>query len=1618
MAPSFAAAAAAVEVSQIRFLLNRTTDASLARDTTITVPPGADSVELVLTVPVLSSTEVFELRLELRDPQGNVVYRGGPVLVTPATSGTPPVVQVPIRYVGVGANAAAVVIVPAAATVPAGGTVTLAGVALDSAQQPIPGTPVGWRSLDPGVATVPNPDSGRVLAGTTPGTARIEAALLTGQTDTALLTVRAPASQLAVVSGNGQTGTVAAPLAQPAVVVALDAAQTPVPGATVIWSVTGGTGTVAPETTITDTAGRAQAGWTLGTSTSVPQILQAALQGTAATVSFTATATAGPPARLGFAVEPSTTVALDTITPAPEVAALDQFGNVATGFTGAIQLAILNNPAQGTLLGPTSVNAGNGVAQFIDLSIDNVGSGYTLEATGAGLAPDTSVAFDIIAAGGLVSWINAAGGNWSNGANWSTGTVPATGDSVAIALDGTYTVTLDVSDTVAFLTVGAASGIQTLSAAGRSFGTLDGLTVGPNGRADLTNSTVNGPGPLTVQTGAVVTSTGSTFTGDVDVQGTLRLGHQGGVNGLLSTGPGGVIDIVGTTASSNTDITIAQGFTNDGTVRLLDPTAGGRTVQLRVPAGALTNAGGLEISATGGGTRLLHASVVNQGTWTVSHPLTWNPEAAPSTSSGAVILQADLTANLQPGERFDLAGGTFTIGAAQTFLVNGGTFDWTGGALGGTGAVTLSGATLNLTPSLTVDTLGLALQNGAVVNGPGTVLVAGGAVLPSINGTFNAAVDVQGTLQLGHQGGVNGALTTGATGRIEINGTTVSSNTAIVIAGGFTNNGVLILQDPTIGGRTVDLSAGGPVVNAGTIVSDPLGGGARFLRAAIDNQGTVLIAQPTTLDQASAQHVNRGLWEVTSNGDLTLNQSGTAPSFTTQAGATVRIAAGRTFQVNNGAFTWSGGSLTGAGTLGFNNVTAAFTPLFTQDTLSLSPIASTINGPGTVVVDTGATLVSVGSTFNADVVLRSTAILRLAHQGGLNGTFTPDTGSTLEIIGTTVSSNTDITIANGFTNLGIVRLIDPTGGGRTVQLRVPNGILVNQALLDVSAGGGGARFLHASVDNQASWLVSQPFTWNNEAAASSSSGGFVASADVTLNQGAGESFTNSGSMTVDALFDVVGGSFAHLSPGALFGRGTLDIAGTSVSPITGVVLPGNSPGILTIIGPFPQGTGSQLLLEMAGTAVGTGYDRLAISGAATFGGTLTFLTTFAPAPGTFFTPVTFGSRTGQFTTVSGLDLYPQLGLGLALDTAWSGASLIVAANAQIAFSGDSAGGQPASGLLRTNGSTAFVENVTTEGQFADAYPRWEPGFARLTYTSNDQLHVIDGGPASVPAHLVTDAGFLARRARFSPDGVHLALECGNVGAGFFSVCVIPDVTGATFTLDNIGNGTAKAIVTDSVNPQISGPSSYAWNPLNPDQIAVVRDSFVIAALTSNLYVADFDGRNATTVTTLPVARRITDMMDWSPDGSLIAFDMRNDSTGMQEIWVYDFGAGGIRRISTPPAAHIDFRPVFSPNGQEILFARHDLQTETLTYVIAAADGSGERVEIPTTIITAIDLEGHDWSPDGSEIVLLDVNAATGSQMAFIVPSSVTATGYFSQRRPAGRVPTARQVFDKHPSWRP
>src|SRR5207249_4635257 len=105
--------------------------------------------------------------------------------------------------------------------------------------------------------------------------------------------------------------------------------------------------------------------------------------------------TPGAATQLVFTVQPSNTTAGAPITPAVQVTAQDAQGNTATQFTANVTVALGTNPGGGALSGTTTVAAAGGVATLASLSVNKVGTGYTLTAAATGLPTQPSAAFNV-----------------------------------------------------------------------------------------------------------------------------------------------------------------------------------------------------------------------------------------------------------------------------------------------------------------------------------------------------------------------------------------------------------------------------------------------------------------------------------------------------------------------------------------------------------------------------------------------------------------------------------------------------------------------------------------------------------------------------------------------------------------------------------------------------------------------------------------------------------------------------------------------------------------------------------------------------------------------------------------------------------------------------------------------------------------------------------------------------------------------------------------------------------------------------------------------------------------------------------------------------------------------
>jgi hypothetical protein len=154
------------------------------------------------------------------------------------------------------------------------------------------------------------------------------------------------------------------------------------------------------------------------------------------------------PTALAFVVQPTNAGAGTAITPAVQVEIRDQFGARLTTATNSVGVAIGTNPGGGTLSGTTSVAAVNGVATFSNLSIDQVGTGYTLAASSTGLTGATSTGFNITAAPTVTHTLLTSGNEVTNLNTYTTASIAPVANTLVTIAVLSHRATATISPTV------------------------------------------------------------------------------------------------------------------------------------------------------------------------------------------------------------------------------------------------------------------------------------------------------------------------------------------------------------------------------------------------------------------------------------------------------------------------------------------------------------------------------------------------------------------------------------------------------------------------------------------------------------------------------------------------------------------------------------------------------------------------------------------------------------------------------------------------------------------------------------------------------------------------------------------------------------------------------------------------------------------------------------------------------------------------------------------------------------------------------------------------------------------------------------------------------------------
>ncbi len=554
-----------------------------------------------------------------------------------------------------------------------------------------------------------------------------------------------------------------------------------------------------------------------------------------------------------------------------------------------------NNPSLSntTLTAVADANGNISNSSFTAQANDR-GVGFTLTGTGQTSGTTAQTAFT-----DATITSTASGGDWATGSTWVGGVAPASTDSVVIATTGANSVTTSSGTiTCASLTINSGATLTmyrpfTVSGTTSISGTINfGSTSG-------TNRTMTFTGDVTLNSGAVwnETNTGAvaifSFGGNFTNNATTFTAQNNST--AVHTFTGTAKTLSGTTATAIPYLTINGTTTNSGTLIVSNTLAGSSTL---TNTGTL-NFGGSSITPTLVATAVGNTVNYNGTGQTLKvisyYNLTLSGGAetfgAITTIGGNLTLSGSATATTAAALTIS---GNLVVGSGTTFAT-GTTSSWT---LTVTGTTSLTG-TLTLANTGTKTFTGdVTINSGGVWNETGVAAISYAGNFTNNGTTFTAST---------------GTHTFSGTG-LTISGTTATSIPNVAITGTYTNNGTLTVGNALTG-------TGGVLTNGATGILN-LGG-----TSTISTLTASAIGNTVNYTGAGQSVFNTNYYNLTLSGSGAKSlQSGTTAitgSLSIASGVTATVANNLTINVGNLTLngvlqvpnTWGG---TGSGAVNIN----------------------------------------------------------------------------------------------------------------------------------------------------------------------------------------------------------------------------------------------------------------------------------------------------------------------------------------------------------------------------------------------------------------------------------------------------------------------------------------------------------------------------------------------------------------------------------------------------------------------------------------------------------------------------------------------------------------------------
>ncbi|GEM_PF-3901780 len=337
--------------------------------------------------------------------------------------------------------------------------------------------------------------------------------------------------------------------------------------------------------------------------------------------------------------------------------------------------------------------------------------------------------------------------NKASAAHSNSGTINVSGANITLVQSGTDPGFTNTG------TINISSG-RTLFVNGGKFTPGSGIS----GYVQLSSVTL-GSGTVSSNTTFQLLGTSSVaFDAQLVNEGLIHCyGSTVNMDGVFSNASGATLRIEGHDSGDGANVTIANGFTNNGAIEIRHGFSY-RNAILNVTNGTLVNAAGATIQSlegSGNGTVYLNAQLDNRGTLSTSIPLEINKASAAHLNSGTININGADLFLVQSGDTPTFTNtGIIDISSNRTFTISGGTFgNEATGTLRGNGNLNVSGTsftnngTINpgASPGILTITGNLSQETSAVVNIEIGGLTAG-TQFDQLNVTGNVAL--AGTLSV------------------------------------------------------------------------------------------------------------------------------------------------------------------------------------------------------------------------------------------------------------------------------------------------------------------------------------------------------------------------------------------------------------------------------------------------------------------------------------------------------------------------------------------------------------------------------------------------------------------------------------------------------------------------------------------------------------------------------------------------------------------------------------------------------------------------------------------------------------------------------------------------------